>query len=282
MAGNFTKFIQAGVDLGFWAYIDADGYLIGSTSTAPSAGDRTGSPMLRVTGLQTVTNDIPTPESVPVNGDNRTLGAFVFPGEGATSFQIAKGAFDQLLTGKMQGTTPVALGTSSITLGHVNPAPIEYPDGAWIFQSDAKKIDGTTGSGWAGWIVPFTSSAPGGRESFETRAAANDRVTVVCNQSAFIPTGMSMFPATDGAETVDARDFSGLYPLTMHRHTGNGTEVTFNTAYRPVSVAETVTFVNGYAVTVLSVNTSVLPYSFTLSAAPANGAKIVTLYGFQR
>jgi hypothetical protein len=284
---TFTSFIAAGVDLGFWGFTDSDGDLVGSTATAPANGNTTGSPMLRVFGLQTVEGGVPTPEAVPVEGDNGVLGSFIFDAVESTSFQISKGQFDLTLKGLMQGTTPIAQGSSSLTLGVVRPKPLEYPDGAWILQSDAKKKGGASEgkSGWSGFLIPSTNVIQSGRAGFATRAPANDQLTVIVNPTNRYPYGVTLKTSVEGAETGDMFDFTQEYPITMHRHSGDGAVVTFLLPYKPVSVAETLVRVGTATgmnlVTVSSVSTT-FPYSFTLAAAPVASAKIITTYAFQR
>lgn len=278
----FTEFIAAGVDNGFAGFVDSDGNLTGSTPTAPAAGDQTGSPMFRVKGLQSVEGGVPDDELVSVEGDNGSLGGFLFEAVDATTFDISKGLFDQVIQGKFQGTNTVNV-KGSLTVGLVRPKPREYPDFAWVLQSDAKKKGGAAEgkSGWTGYFVPVTNVSPRYRQGFQSRAAAADRLRVVCNSSNKTPYGTTLRADVEGAEYMDAIDFTSDYPRTIHRHTGNAVQTTFWLTYKPVSVAETLVVVDGYAVTVNSVSTTA-PYSFTLASAPANNAVILTNYSFQR
>lgn len=281
MTNEFNSFIAAGVDLVFAGFSDA-GEVLGATSSAPTPG-AVGSGMFRVAGAQSIPSTVPDAERVPIDGDNTNLGTFLFDSSSPNEFTINRAVFDLSQIAAFNGTRVRTFGNwlSTAVLRSSND---NYADFAWIIQSNVKKKGGSVEgkAAWAGYFAPITTVVPLGRESFDSRTAASDRLSVVANPSSKYPYGVSLSIAQNAAETAPFIPFSSDYPMHIKRYTGDNATVTFNLDYTPVSTSYILVYVDtgigSYAVAVSSVNVN--NKTFTLSAAPATNAKVFAVYGF--
>ena len=70
---SFTKAIAAGNAYAQIGFIDSNGFLVGSATSAPANG-AVGSGLLDITGIKTAAPAVPDPEFVQVTGDDVLLG----------------------------------------------------------------------------------------------------------------------------------------------------------------------------------------------------------------
>lgn len=284
MAVPFVELIAAGVDLCFYGTVDSAGYLIGSSLTAPTNGNTAGSVMKRLKGVQTISNDLPEADAVDVPGDNTSMGTFLFAAAETARFTMDKAVFNMALDALMQGTKTKQLGSSSITVGVIQPETLDSADMCFIIQSPAKKFDVSQGAkAWTGYIIPLAQGTPQGRQSFETRAAANDRTLIVTNRATQMPNGMAITDTDFGTLSLTAFPFDSDYPLCMQRFNGDGTAASFILAYTPGSADDVVVTVNGVLqviTTAYTLNLTTKTITFTAGNIPVVGAKIEVLWGF--
>lgn len=275
---SFNKSIAAGNAYAFIGFIDSNGFMIGSATTAPVSG-AAGSPMIPLLGIKTAAPTVPEREVVQVTGDDDLLGEFDFSSHTSRSF-VAEFAVQDL------ATEALLLGTNVETLGEIrlgaldvlNPAELNV---CLIIQSRAKKQDaGTVGqAGWQGVIIPLATAAPLGRDSFSERSPGVFRLQITPQTASNNPWGVTILDANTGTTGLRYRPFNAEKPITMHAHTGTGALSTFTLDYQPVSAAKTSVTQRRVAASVSSVSTS-SPYSVTVGAAPIGGAPIVTVYEF--
>lgn len=282
MTANVRKVIAAGFIHVHYGAIDGDGYLIGNTTTAPTAGAAAGSPMGRIDGVKTSDIAIVEPEVVTVTGDDGALGQFVFEPAALPSFTLETGINDLDYMALAQGTSVQNI--NDISIGVLQPRSPVYPDTCLILQRRAKsKAAGSDGvTQWEGVFVPKVQVVPLGSPDFTERSAATFRYRVNTNISDRHPWGVTLTEANNGTEAAPVIPFTSENPLHMHRFTGNNAVLTYGPLqYTPVSGAKTYVVINGLPqvlTTHFSVNTATKMITFV--AAPGSNAKIVVLYEY--
>jgi hypothetical protein len=276
---TFTKSIAAGNTYAFMGFIDSNGFMIGSATTAP-AGGAAGSPMIRITGIKTASPTVPEPEVVQVTGDDTLLGEFDFDSLTQRSFTIEVAVQDL-------ATEALLLGTNVETVGEIKLGALDILNAAelnacLIIQSRAKKQDtGSVGqSGWNGVIIPIATVKPLGRDTFAERGPAVFRYFVTPQLAGNNPWGVTILDANAGTTGLRYRPFTAENPITMHAHTGNGSLQSWTLDYAPISVAKTGLFGGRNVIAVSSVTTSA-PYAVTtVATAPIGGRPLITVYEF--
>lgn len=277
--GTFTKAIAAGNAKAFLGFIDSNGFLVGSATTAPAAG-AAGSPMLALTGIKAASPTVPERDVVQVTGDDDLLGEFDFASLTSRSF-VAEFAIQNLeLEALLLGTNVETLAEIKLgALDVVSPAELNV---CLILQSRAKKQNsGVVGqAGWTGVIVPLATAAPLGRDAFSERSPGVFRLQITPQTASNNPWGVTILDSNTGTTGLRYRPFNSENPITMHAHTGNAVLQTWTLDYQPVSAAKTSLTADRVALAVSSVSTSA-PYSVTTSAtAPIGDAHLVTVYEF--
>lgn len=276
---TFTKSIAAGNTYAFMGFIDSNGFLVGSATTAPAAG-AAGSPMIRITGIKTASPAVPEPEVVQVTGDDTLLGEFDFDSLTQRSFTIEVAVQDLATEALLLGTNVETLAEIKLgALDVLNPAEL---NACLIIQSRAKKQDaGAVGQkGWNGVIIPLATVKPLGRDTFAERGPATFRYFVTPQIASNNPWGVTILDANAGTTGLRYRPFTAENPITMHAHTGNGALQSWTLDYQPVSAVKTSLTVERVAVAVSAVTTTA-PYAVTtVATAPIGGAHIVTVYEF--
>lgn len=281
----FKEFIAAGVDLCFYGPVDNAGIILGANLTPPVNGNPSGSGMRRLKAVQSITNNLPEGEAVPIPGDNGTEGQFLFAADETATFTIDAGVFSLVRDAMLQGTKTKRLGNSSITVGVMQPDSLDAADMCFIIQSPAKKFDAAQGSkAWMGYIIPLGQGTPNHRQGFETRGAGNDRLQVVTNRASQMPDGMAVTEEDLGTLSLTAFPFSSDFPLYYQRWNGDGTATTYTMNFTPGSIDDIVLTVNGVLQTLTTqytVNLTTRQITFTTGNLPAADAKIVALIGIK-
>lgn len=275
MTGAY-KSVAAGNKYAFMGFLDANGYLLGSSTSAPASG-AAGSGMLRITGIKSAAVTIPDNDTVQVTGDDELLADFAFDSLNTRSFNVEAAVQDLTLESLLLNKTLETVAGGTVGYLDITDAP-EY-DATLIFQSRSKKQDaGTLGrKAWSGTMVLLATVKPLGRAGFDERGAALWRFSVTPQLSGYNPWGVTIQESSTPF-MARYRPFSFDYPITMHRHTGNGVLTTFNLDYPPVDANSLSVFSRRVAAAVSSVSTA--SKTMTLGSAAANGAEMVTLYQF--
>lgn len=276
---TFTKSIAAGNTYAFMGFIDSNGFMVGSATTAP-AGGAAGSPMIRITGIKTASPTVPEPEVVQVTGDDTLLGEFDFDSLTQRSFTIEVAVQDLATEALLQGTNVETVG--EIKLGALDILNAAELNACLIIQSRAKKQDsGVVGQkGWNGVIIPIATVKPLGRDTFAERGPAVFRYFVTPQLAGNNPWGVTILDANAGTTGLRYRPFTSENPITMHAHTGNGALQSWTLDYQPVSAVKTALF-GGRNVIAVSAVTTTAPYAVTtIATAPIGGLPLVTVYEF--
>lgn len=275
---SFTKAIAVGNAHAFLGFIDANGFLIGGSASAPAAG-AAGSGMIPLTGIKTASPTIPERETVQVTGDDDLLGEFDFASLATRSFIGEFAVMNLELEAALLGTNVETFG--EIKMGGLdvdNPAELNT---CLIVQSRAKKYNANNigQKGWVGVIIPLLVAQPLGRDTFGERSPGVFRIQFTPQKAAYRPWGTTISAADLGRTGPRYLPFTSEYPITMHAHTGTGALQTFTLDYEPISAAKTVVTSNRVGQTVSSV-AATAPYSVSISGTPISGANVVTLYQF--
>jgi hypothetical protein len=276
---TFTKSIAAGNTYAFMAFINENGFMVGSATTAPSAG-AAGSPMIRITGIKTASPTVPEPEVVQVTGDDTLLGEFDFDSLTQRSFTIEVAVQDLEAEALLLGTSVETVGQIKLgALDILNPAEL---NACLIIQSRAKKQDaGVVGQkGWNGVIIPIATVKPLGRDTFAERGPAVFRYFVTPQIAGNNPWGVTILDVNAGTTGLRYRPFTAENPITMHAHTGNGALQSWTLDYQPISAAKTALFGNRNVIAVSAVTTTAPFAVTTVATAPIGGLPLVTIYEF--
>jgi len=284
---NTKKFTAAGADHVWYATLDTSGYLQGGTATAPSAGDQDGSPALELIGVKDFPFSPAEPERLVITGNDRPLSQFVFQPASFPQDTLNFGAADLVFNALAQGVKVVDLGGLSMT--PLQPADADWPDLILLAGSKAKsRADGSTNLKlWHYLLIPRVQVVPKGRTGFNEHGEGQFSYAMSANPFDVYPWGVALDAATEGTGECVGMDITSPYRLHLHRFTGDGVETDFNLDYTPaLEDGDTVqVWVDGTLQTYgsgddyeVTASTKVLSFS----AAPADGAKIVVLYGYTK
>lgn len=275
---SFTKSATAGNTECWLGFLDSNGFLAGSSPTAPSQG-AAGSAMVRLYGIKEAPVAVPEQDVVQVTGDDDLIAEFDFTNIGTRSFVAEFAVEDLNMVAQLQGTLVETVGEIKMTgLDVIAPAELNV---CLILQSRAKKIDaGVRGQkGWAGVIIPVATAKPLGRNGFSERTPGVYRLQITPQTASNHPWGISILDANAGTSGQRFTVFTAENPITMHAHSGNGALSTFTLDYAPVSAAKTKVYSARVAQTTSSVSTSA-PYSVTITGTPIGAAQMITVYEY--
>lgn len=271
------KTIAAGFRYLWYGVIDSSGYFIGSTTTAPVAGNQAGSSMLRLDGARTLPVNIPEPDIVVVSGDDEPMVSFEFDSENLPSgaFEVAQrnNTFDTLI----QGTTVETIG--DIEMYTLDPKDRESQSMCMLLSRRAKSwLSGTKGvKKWENLFIPRCTIKPL-FTTIEQRTFTPYQYAI--NLSRSDRSGWSTISeslhGTTAASLLPIDSDNPLMPLA--RFTGDGAETDFTLPFAPVSGAKTYVFVNDVQQTVTTDYTvSSTTLAFEGGSTPASDAVIVVL-----
>lgn len=272
----FRQNLSAGVQQAWLSFLDNDNMAIGNDQTAIAAADIRGS--YPFVGIQEMPTSILEGESVPVPGDDTTLGSFIFASADPREFVINFGQGDLTLDARLQGTLVETLG--NINIGLSDPGNPVYPTVCLIVNSRAIKRDsGVSGQGaWSGYIYPVVQLQPLGRETLAGRTAGTYRYKGVAQAAYNHPWGVTLATAVNGNLSSFSFPFNSNYPLTLDAFRGNGVKTSWILNKTPVSVSETNAFVERVALGIASVTPGTK--TVVTSAAAAGNGRGQFIYGY--
>lgn len=268
--------IAAGFRYLFYGVVDGDGYFVGGTTTAPSAGDANGSGMIRLNGARTLPLNIPEPDIQVVTGDDEPEVSFEFDSENLPSGAFEMSARDNTFEALIQGTLINTL-SSDIEISVLDPKDRASQTMCLLLSRRAKSWQvGTRGvARWESVFVPRCTIKP---LFAPVEQRTHSPYQYAINASRSDRTGWSTVSETyHGTNAASIFPIDSDNPLHMQRFTGDNAQLTFNVDYTPVSGAKCYIFVNDIQSTVTA-DYSVTNKVITFVAAPANNAVIVVLY----
>lgn len=253
--------------------LDTDGYPDGDQSGA------NGYDGVRVSGVQSLSLNVPDVQAIPHLGDDRVFAQDYLPPNTLPTAALNTGKTNFALDDTLVGTKTEAVGDGSMS-GMITDKQGREVDVCLIAYRQALEVDDddapTYGSRrWQAWILPKTRMIPKGSSAEQGGADQNAYNLIPTNVKA-APWGKQFSEADNGFTEAVLLKSAYEYPPILERYTGNGTLDTFNVTKTPISVAKTKVYVNGTPATVDSVDTNAK--TFTLNAAPANSSKVVAWY----
>lgn len=273
----FSQYIAAGTQQTQLAFLDADNFAIGSERTAPAAG-ATPSGSYNVIGIQEASGIIPEGESVPVPGDDTTLGAFDFSSDDPRRFVMNLGQFDLLLNSRLQNTGTVQVAGATMGIGdspEITPATV-----AMVIQGHSiKRTPGQAGqAAWTGFLMPVVTVLPLDRAAWQGRTAAVNRLQCTVQLATHYPYGVTYAANIEKVLNNYIHPYSSEYPMTFDAFTLNGVATSWVLSKTPVDVARTAVFVERLPVTVSSVTPSTK--TIVLASAGVTGQRAVVWYAY--
>jgi hypothetical protein len=271
----FKQNLAAGVQQAWLSFLDSENFALGNAQTAIAAGDIRGS--YPFVGIQEMPTGILEGETVPVPGDDTTLGSFIFASADPREFLINFGQGDLNLDAMLQGTLVETLG--GINIGLSDPGQPVYPTVCLIVNSRAIKRDsGQSGqAAWCGYIFPVVQLQPLSRETLTGRTAGVYRYKGTAQAAYNHPWGVTIAEAVNGDVSSFSFPFTSPYPLTLDAFRGNGIKTDWVLNKAPVDTNNTKPFVERVALAV----SAVTPATKTMTAAvAANNGRGVVIYGY--
>jgi hypothetical protein len=269
MAGT-RKVLAAGFNLVFYGARDENGYLIGGTTTAPTAGSQAGNPTLRLTGVRSAEISIPAAEVVISEGDDGdVIGQFQFGPSALPSGNLVTAVADLDYEALAQGTLVESVG--DVVAGVLQPAGFSPQPLYHLLQRRAQSQSSGSvgGKRWQQYHLLNSTVQPQGAP-FGIRGVAEYAYNIVLSSADRMVTGASFFLATHGTTAMPIYKSSSDNPMTVHRFTGNNAQTVFNLAYPAISAAKTLVYVNGVKLTPTTdytVATTVLTFNTAPGAA---------------
>lgn len=255
-----------------------DGYPIGGSLTAPTAGTASGARFLE--GAKSANRTIPDPEVTQVTGeDGELLHEYEWSSTASRRFNIELAIEDLFLAGLVQNM-PV----STFLSGQTTPediAGVYVPNVLAIFNRRSKRLaDG--GGVWSGEIVLNGSLRYLGSAGFTERGAAVFRYSLTPQPSGYNQLGATIFDNNTQPKSARVIPFQGLtHPLTVSAIKGNNSATQWTVDRAPIDTSRVSAVFERSAATVSSVVTT-SPFSITLSsAANTSGKRGLLWFEFQ-
>lgn len=286
MATDVTALVGGYAEGLYYGVVDSSGYLVGSTATAPVAGNQDGSEMGRVYGLQDFPFAPQPPDRPSQTGDGGVIARFLFKPRDLPEADMTFGADDYTFRALIQSLSVVSKGGGEFILGQ--PEDPTYRDMMLLAVAPSKDLSGN--SIYEARFVLKANIQGQGRGSFNDSALGVYNYNMIANFSTAYPWGEAFVAGTDGDDKAVYVDFSWQYRPILHRYTGDGSETTFNLGQNIAedSTTNVVAYVNGSAATWVTGVPSAGEFGITEGAtdtivfgtAPAASAKVCVLYGW--
>jgi len=271
--------IGAGYRILFYGVIDADGYFLGGSTTAPDAGDTDGSPLLRLEGARTLPVGIPEPEIVIVSGDDEPMVSFNFDAEDLPSGVFEQAQRDDLFEALVQGTLVDA--QENIRIGVLDPADRADVGMCMLLSRRAKRWEsGSRGvSVYQHLYLPAVSIKPLGNDYTQRQFNA---YLYSMNLSRSDRAGWTSINDTEhGTTAASILPIESFYPLMLQHWVGDNVETTFTL----IRDRETDGSMRVYVDDVQQAETGIWTCAdesdqLVFGAAPADGARIDAIWEY--
>ncbi|MCC7569564.1 MAG: hypothetical protein KO463_08135 [Candidatus Methanofastidiosa archaeon] len=287
---NVKQYLEAGVDDIYYGARDSAGYLIGNTATAPAAGNQDGAAMALLEGIKTVPLALQEVERVNITGSNRALGVRQFNPIELPSGTPTLGTADMVFAALAMNLTLAEIG--AFTFLGLQPSELSFQDLILMtVNAGTSRASGSEGSTiYTGKIVLAAQCFWQDDAGMTERQAVDYQFSVTAQYGARFPWGLAL----PGSVQYAAVRYTSLYKPMIQRWTGDGVETDFNLAKDLAEdsadniavyvdgVAQTwVTGVPGAGEFGVTLNTAPTEDVIVLGTAPADGAKVVAIYGWK-
>lgn len=269
--------VSAGNKAGFGGFCDDEGFLIGKTPTAPTAGTSTNGGMFRVIGIKRATPTTPEPESVIASWDDDTFTEFQFNSIQPRRFLVDVAIEDLDTWGYILNMPVNSLGSMDISYQDRADAP-QY-NMCFLFQSRAKKERAADAGqkAWSGIFIHNATAAVLGRVEYNERTVAIYRLSITPVMTTHNLWGSTIYDRDSVITPAIYSPFESDYPVTVHRSTGALAIIPVD--YQPASAAQTFSLTERVNNTISSVSTSGKTITITPTPGPS-GARTETAYQF--
>lgn len=269
------KVIGAGYRALFYGVVNSSGIFIGSSTTAPAAGNTTGSGMTRLDGARTLPMNIAEPDVLVVSGDDEPKVSFEFDSENLPSGLFEQAVHDMEFEALVQGTAVDESG--NIAVGVYDPANRDSQSMCLMLWRISKSWkSGERGAKkWEGLHVPQCTIKPLGNAweqrtfngyGYSVNASRADRTAwTTINLTEYGTTGASMLPIASD------------YPFIVWRFTGNNAVTAFTLPYALVSGGTSRVTLNG-VYQALTTNYTLTGTALNFVAAPGSDVVITVIW----
>lgn len=257
---NVAQVIAAGFRRGQLALINDDNYPMGLTGTL-AAGEMVG--LTHLGGVRTANLSIPEATRVVVTGDERAIGAFLFPPDQLPVFDIEVAIADFDIAAAFEGVKVHDLESWSIHA--MQGREIDYKRGMIMLstraQSQASGSDGLTG--WYHLLCPQVEIAylgPGALNQRDERVF-NFRVSV--SPATMYPWGDAFTIPNEGVTEASILELTSANQLSMHTAEGDTVFTDIILDHTPIDDDPAFTHHDVYRDGVTEVLTSITPATKT-------------------
>lgn len=266
--------IAAGYKYLWYGLRDSNGIFIGSSTTAPTAGDANGSGMTRLLGARTIPIPLPDPVTLVVSGDDEPMVSFQFDPEALPSGVFEQAQRDNAFEALAQGTLVETVG--SLEISQVDPVNRSAVSMCMLLSRRAKSVkSGSYGAHrWESIFIPSVTIKPlepanitqreFGPYRYFMNLSRSDRTAWSTISNALHGTTGSTFQILDSDN-----------PLHVQRFTGNAAATAWVVDYPPVSAARTHIYFDDVR---QAAPASVSGTTVNAAGAAGSGAVVVILY----
>lgn len=274
-----VSYIAAGTQQAYFGFVDNLGFLTGNSTSAPAAGNLAG--MYRLLGIQNASPGLPEGDDVNIEGDDDVLGTISFAPNQTPAFIANFGAFDLSVNADMQSTAVEQL--AAMEFGVLQPNDPGFNNGTLIIQgrSISQDDDDQGLEVWSGFIFPLVVAQPLGRETFEGRTAAANRIKFTAQKASHKPWGVTITDGDLGTDAASIIEFKSPNPLIFDRITGNGSTDTF-TLSKAMAATDNIFVANQTQILThgAGITATAGSQSLQFSSPPTSGNKVIVVYGF--
>lgn len=265
--------IAAGFDRIFYGYVNASGFVIGSTATGAAAGGATGQGVARLIGGRTIPIGIPEDEIVTPTGDNEPKASFKFPSAELPSGVLEVAVRDLDFDALVQGTKVES--QADFNIGSLGPSGSTSPDIALLLQRQAKKQPSGSGA-WEILFVNRSNITPLGSDVTE-RTFSPYRYGINVSKSDRGAWGATFTELVHGYTQTALSAIESDNPVLLHTFQGNAAATAFTLPVTPKASTKILVYLNNVK-QLITTHYTVSGATITFLSAPASGAYVNVLY----
>jgi hypothetical protein len=227
-------FDTAGLAASWWGFVDPTTQrFLGAATTLANGAD---SSAVELKGLFSQDINPPALRTVATKGNNGFISEFIFPAEGGPQGTIQLGQFDANFYALTQGNKIYSLDNDH-ELVMIQPTVFDLKRLCLIFNANANAQDvGYAGNpGFIVDIYPNVRLMPTGGSGMRSAQDSNFTWRAVANAFDKFPWGESLSNSNQGTLGACGFRFFSPYPICMHAHKGDGSDVAFTLSKTPAS-----------------------------------------------
>lgn len=228
MAVNVKTVASAGLEETLYNALDSAGYSIGSTGTAPVAGDQDGVPSGKLADPKDFPFQPATSETEDITGGDGHVTSFQFKPITSPQAQLSYAVSDMDFAAMVMGVKVHTLGGGEFLM--IQPDDITYVNTCWITVSRAESREsGSLGvAHWAGKIILNTEVYSLDTDSLTERTGVSYLYQITSKSADRYPYGLAFSVANNGDTAGKAVSYTWPYKPMIDNWTGDNIETTFN------------------------------------------------------